>query len=80
LGDTEEVSREAAWVVSNCTSQASNFDILKLVESRIIEVYSSVLTTSKDNKTIAVILESLKHILVCGENHYKQGDINPFTL
>jgi hypothetical protein len=39
-----------------------------------------VLKNCKDDKTIAIILESLKHILSCGEKHYMQGTINPFAL
>ena len=71
LSDSEEISREATWVISNCTSQANPQDILRLVELNVLEIYSQMLKTSQDSKTLAVILESLKHILECGNKDYK---------
>lgn len=71
LTDSEEIAREATWVISNCTSQANPQDIRKLVELNVLKYYTDILKTSKDVKTLAVILESLKHILECGEKNFK---------
>lgn len=46
LNDSEIVSREAAWVICNCTSEAFPKDIKKLVDMKIIDVYSEMLKTS----------------------------------
>ncbi|EAR83119.1 importin subunit alpha (macronuclear) [Tetrahymena thermophila SB210] len=80
IQDSDEIAREATWVISNCTSQANPQDIRKLVEMNVLKIYTDILKSTKDVKTIAVILESLKHILECGKNNFMQGNDNPFCI
>jgi hypothetical protein len=58
-------------VISNCTSKGNPYEILRLVDLKVLEIYSHKLNTSQDPKTLAVILESLKHILECGDKECK---------
>jgi len=67
--DNLEIKREAAWVVSNATSQGAPQDVSKLVQMGIMNVFVSLLD-SEDARTVAVVLEALNNILTCGKDHF----------
>lgn len=65
--DQQEIKREAAWVLSNATSQGSPQDIHKMIEKGLLETFVELLD-SDDVKCVQVVLESLNNILKKGKD------------
>ena len=50
-------------MISNCTSSGYPGDIKRLVDLGVLKVFTDILKTSKDEKSLAIVLESLNHVL-----------------
>lgn len=77
--DIDEIKKEGAWVVCNCTKFGSCSDIYKLVEWGGLETFETLLD-SKDSRIISIALEGIANILICGRNYFSQSGENPFLV
>ncbi|KRX01871.1 Armadillo-type fold [Pseudocohnilembus persalinus] len=77
--DNDDIKRESAWVLSNATSQAYPEDVRYLVNKGILKLFVQNLD-SKDNKTVAVILEAINNILNCGQQNFTSNGENIFLI
>lgn len=77
--DTEELKKEAAWVLCSCSKYGVPSDIFKLVEWEGLESFESILD-SKDSKTVLVAVEGITNILSCGMKFFTKEGPNPFLI
>lgn len=77
--DCDEIKKEAAWVLCNCSKFGLPVDVMKLVELGGLEMFESLLD-SKDHKMLLIGIEGINNILFCGHKHFKQEGPNPFLL
>ena len=77
--DCEELKKEAAWVLCNCSRFGAHTDVFKLVEWGGLEIFESLLD-SKDAKTLLVAIEGISNILSCGNKFFGKEGPNPFLM
>ena len=77
--DSDEIKKEAAWVVCNCTKYGIPADIFKLVEWGGLEMFESLLD-SRDTKTLILTIEGISNILACGMKFFTKDGPNPFLV
>ena len=77
--DSDDVKKEAAWVICNCTKFGSHPDICKLVECGGLEMFESLLD-STETKTLVIAIEGITNILLCGKKYFSSEGPNPFLL
>ena len=75
----DEVKKEAAWVLCNCSKFGLPADVMKLVELGGLEIFESLLD-SKDAKLLLIAIEGINNILFCGHKHFTKEGPNPFLL
>jgi hypothetical protein len=71
------VKQEAVWALSNCTASASVEQFEYLVKLDMIKGLSSCLKLD-DARILAVTLEGLSNIFLCGKKYYL--DVNGFNM
>ena len=77
--ESDEVKKEAAWVICNCTKYGVPADIFKLVEWGGLEMFESLLD-SRDTKTLIIAIEGISNILACGMKFFTKDGPNPFLM
>ena len=71
------MKQEAVWALSNCTASGSPEQFEQLVKLDMIKGLSSCLKLD-DAKILAVTLEGLNNILLCGQKYFL--DVNGFNM
>ncbi|XP_046392001.1 importin subunit alpha-1 [Ischnura elegans] len=69
--------KEAAWAITNFTSGGTAEQIVILVQHNVLKPFCSLLDSSKDWKTVIVVLEGIKNILETAE---KLGELEKVAV
>lgn len=77
--DTDEIIKEAAWVIFNCTKYGEYCDIFKIVEWGALETFENLLS-SRDIRTVCIALDGIFNILMCGRKFFSQNGENIFLV
>lgn len=72
--DVTEISREAAWVLSNASSKGSVQDVMAIIQIGVLHAFIKLLD-SDDAKILSVVLEGINNCLNKGKK--LNLDINP---
>ncbi|XP_071455364.1 importin subunit alpha-1 [Hetaerina americana] len=75
-GDVK-AQKEAAWAVTNFTSGGTAEQIVTLVHHNILQPFTALLDSSKDWKTVMVVLDGIKNIL---ETADKLGELEKVAI
>ena len=67
--DDVSVKQEAVWALSNCTASANPEQFEQLIEIGILKGLGKCLSIN-DAKILAVTLEGLYNILLCGKKYF----------
>lgn len=69
-----KTQKEAVWAVTNFTSGGTIQQVVYLVQANVLEPLLNLLS-SKDSKTVLVILDAITNIFMVSDLSWKNGNV-----